>query len=230
LQVICIIKKFKLYKAGGIFLMQYSLDWCKAKFISFEGGEGVGKTTNINFVANCLAEAKIPYIVTREPGGTEIAEQLRSILLKPTNEKLLPITELLIIFAARNQHLHQVILPALEKNICVLCDRFTDASFAYQGGGRNVEKSHIQYLQQLVQNSLRPHLTILFDAPVNIGMTRAKNRSQLDRIELEQLSFFERVRSAYLEQAKNPDHEYCIIDASDSLDNIQNKILQILSK
>lgn len=209
---------------------KYKLDWCRGKFITFEGGEGVGKTTNLKFVAASLETAKIPYIVTREPGGTAIGEKLRAILLQPTSEQILPITELLLVFAARSQHINHVILPALKNDLCVLCDRFTDASYAYQGGGRKIDKTYIKFLQQMVQQDLHPNLTILLDAPVTIGLERAKGRAKLDRIESEQVSFFERIRTAYLEQASNSDHEYYIINANDSLTNIQTKIMQLLSR
>ncbi len=169
-------------------------------FISFEGTEGVGKTTLIQGVANHLQAKGIDFIVTREPGGTPLAEQIRSLLLTPDGEKIAPSCELLLLFASRAQHLSQVIEPALARGQWVLCDRFVDASFAYQCGGRGLPALHVQTLiDQFV--SVLPSRTFWLDAPVEIGMLRVGRRGTLDRFEQERHEFFARVRTVYAERA-----------------------------
>ncbi|MEQ1528230.1 MAG: dTMP kinase, partial [Methylococcales bacterium] len=157
----------------------------KAKFISLEGGEGVGKSTNLEFIKDYLLRRQIPVVVTREPGGTKLAENLRQLLLDKNSEAICEQAEILMMFAARAQHIKHVIAPALAQGQWVLCDRFTDSSYAYQGGGRGMDVKPIQWLETFVQGSLRPDMTLLFDAPIEIGMSRAGQRGALDRFEAE---------------------------------------------
>lgn len=194
------------------------------RFITLEGGEGVGKSTNLQFIKQLLEDRDIPFVVTREPGGTAIAEKIRGILLEHQEERLSEQAELLLMFAARAQHIQQVILPALQGGQWVVCDRFTDATYAYQGGGRNMDLHTIAWLENTVQGPLRPDLTFVFDAPIEIGMQRAKHRGELDRFETEQLAFFERVRQAYLQRAATDLQRYKIIDASLPLHEVQQQL------
>lgn len=200
------------------------------KFITFEGVEGVGKTTNLNFVAEKLKAKGYSVLVTREPGGTQMGEEIRDILLAHRHEEVSPVAELLLMFAARAQHIERIIRPALQEGKMVLCDRFTDASYAYQGGGRNVDKEKIQSLEQLVQGTLRPDYTFLLDAPPEIGLKRAKNRSHADRFEKEEVQFFERVRASYLERAKQYPERYAIVDASRTIQEVQKVLEEELTR
>lgn len=200
----------------------------KAKFITLEGGEGLGKTTNLVFIQQWLAQHNISVLVTREPGGTALAEKLRQLLLENNAESISEKTELLLMFAARAQHIIQVILPALQRGDWVLCDRFTDATYAYQGGGRGLDLTTIAWLEQFVQAQLQPDLTLLFDAPVEIGMQRATKRGALDRFENQQVTFFNRVREAYLQQAQRHPERIKLIDASQPLPCVQHEIQQLL--
>jgi dTMP kinase len=202
----------------------------KGLFITLEGGEGVGKTTNLAFIQGFLEAKGIAVVVTREPGGTVLAEKLRGLLLENQNELISEKTELLLMFAARAQHLKNVIEPALERGDWVLCDRFTDATYAYQGGGRTIDVNVIAWLEQFVQDELRPDLTLLFDAPIELGMQRAKKRAALDRFESEKLDFFNKVREAYLQRARQYSGRIKIVDATQSLENVQKDILQLLEK
>lgn len=199
------------------------------KFITVEGTEGVGKTTNIEFIQQWLSNNGIDYVATREPGGTPLAEQLRELLLQPRDEPVNQEAELLMVFAARAQHLNQVIIPALQAGKWVLCDRFTDATYAYQGGGRQMDVQTIATLETLVQKSLRPDAVLLLDIPVEIGLERARGRGALDRFEQEDLAFFERVRSAYLQRAQNQSN-YHVLDASNPLDQVQQQLHQVLEQ
>lgn len=194
------------------------------RFITLEGGEGVGKSTNLRFVENLLEERQIDVVVTREPGGTELAENIRHLLLSKHHESITSEAELLLMFAARSQHIHHVILPALRQGAWVLCDRFTDATYAYQGGGREMPNETIAWLENAVQGDLRPDLTLLLDAPVETGMRRARNRGLLDRFESEQIAFFERVREAYLQRARRYPERYAVIDAALPLHEVQAQI------
>jgi len=200
----------------------------KARFVTFEGGEGLGKTTNLQFLKTYLEQKGISVLVTREPGGTVLAEKLRALLLETQSETISAHTELLLMFAARSQHLTHVIKPALAQGRWVLCDRFTDATYAYQGGGRCVDVGIIQWLEALVQGDLRPDLTLLFDAPVEVGMRRARQRGALDRFETERLEFFARVRQAYLAQAAAHSERIKIINADQALDQVQAQIINII--
>ena len=190
-------------------------------FITVEGGEGVGKSTNIGFLKSVLQEQGFEVIITREPGGTPLAEEIREVLIKNRDEKVVSETELLLMFAARAQHLHQKILPALNKGQCVISDRFTDATYAYQSGGRGVPSEKVALLENFVQGDIRPDMTFLLDAPIEIGMSRAQKRGALDRFEEEEVSFFNRVRDNYRERASQEPDRFKVIDASQSLDAVQ---------
>jgi dTMP kinase len=195
-------------------------------FITFEGIEGVGKTTHIRTVAGYLEARGISVVVTREPGGTALGDEVREILLKPrTPEPLLPMTELLLLFAVRTQHLNCVVLPALAQGKWVLCDRFTEASYAYQGGGRGMSMETIQQLETMVQGNLRPDWVVLLDAPVAIGLARAQKRGTCDRFEQETYDFFEKVRAVYLMRAKQQVGRYQIIDASGTMQMVEAELL-----
>ena len=198
------------------------------RFITLEGVEGVGKSTNLKHVKARLEGAGIDLVITREPGGTEIAEEIRGLLLQPRDESVSEMAELLLMFAARAQHLHALIKPSLEAGNWVLCDRFTDATFAYQGGGRGVSFEWISTLESMVQQSLRPDLTLLLDLPVEVGLERARQRSVFDRFEAEQQHFFEQVRKVYLQRAAQEPERFAIIDASPSIDRVQAQIDQAL--
>jgi len=200
------------------------------RFITLEGGEGVGKTTNITYIQSLLKEQNIQVLLTREPGGTVLAESIRQLLLAKEQEAIAEQTELLMMFAARAQHIKHVIQPALEQGIWVLCDRFTDATYAYQGGGRNMALSTIQWLENFVQADLRPDLTLLLDAPIQLGMQRAEQRGKLDRFESEKMAFFAKVREAYLSIAEQQPQRVKIIDATQSLASVQSQIKQILTQ
>lgn len=198
------------------------------KFITLEGIEGMGKTSNLEYIRSLLEETGEECVVTREPGGTPLGEALRTLLLDHTNDDMNPDAELLMMFAARAEHLKKVILPALHAGKCVLCDRFTEATYAYQGGGRGLDITKIAELEILVQGELRPDLTIILDAPVPIGRSRAGKRSAPDRIEKEKDNFFERVRESYQEMANHYPHRICLIDASQCLEDVQAQIKQQL--
>jgi dTMP kinase len=199
------------------------------KFITIEGTEGVGKTTNIAYIQQWLRSRNMDFITTREPGGTPLAEEIREILLSPRAEKMASSAELLLMFAGRAQHLEQVILPALKRGQWVICDRFTDATYAYQGFGRGMDHDLITNLETLVQGPLRPDFTLVLDIPVELGLQRAGERSSPDRFEQEEIAFFERVRKGYLRLVQRDPHRYLIIDASESLDNVQASIAKALS-
>ena len=200
----------------------------KGFFITLEGIEGAGKSTMVNFVENSLIKAGHDVVKTREPGGTAIGEQIREILVKNENYTLTWDTELLLVFSARAQHIQEVILPALSSGKIILCDRFTDASYAYQGGGRGIDASRINLLEKWVQGDLRPNLTLLFDLDVSIGMQRTKKRSDADRFEREEINFFEKIRNTYLERAKNEPQRFRIINSASSLENVKEQIVTIL--
>jgi len=200
----------------------------KGLFITLEGIEGAGKSTVVDFIEDFLTKKGHDVIKTREPGGTVIGEQIREILLKNENYTLTYDTELLLVFSARAQHIQEVILPALSSGKIILCDRFTDASYAYQGGGRGIDASRINLLEKWVQGDLRPNLTLLFDLDVSIGMQRTKKRSDADRFEREEINFFEKIRNTYLERAKNEPQRFRIINSASSLKNVKEQIVTIL--
>jgi len=193
-------------------------------FITLEGGEGVGKSTNLTFLKDFLVEKGVDVVLTREPGGTRLGEDIRELLLRIRDEPVHALAELLLMFAARAQHIDEVIEPSLKSGKWVLCDRFTDATYAYQCGGRGVHHGTISQLEDLVQNALRPDFTLLLDMAVDTGLSRARSRGDLDRFEQETIEFFERVRSNYLRQAQDNIARYRVIDASLSLATVQNKV------
>lgn len=197
-------------------------------FITLEGGEGVGKSTNLIFIQQLLEQAGITVVTTREPGGTPFAEKIRQILLENREESVSENAELLLMFAARAQHIQHVIQPALDQGYWVLCDRFTDATFAYQGGGRKMDMNMIEWLEEKVQGELRPDLTLLLDAPIEVGMGRANQRGELDRFESEKHGFFERVRATYLQRAKQNPQQIKVINADQSLNKVQTEITQCI--
>jgi dTMP kinase len=200
-----------------------------SSFISIEGGEGAGKSTSIEYIKQKLEACGIECVVTREPGGTPMAEDIRQLLLQHRDETVDPYTELLLMFASRRQHVENVIRPALAAGKWVVCDRFTDASFAYQGFGRGLDKDFITSLKHWVHSDLNPTMTLLFDLDIAIGMERAGKRSDFDRIETEEMSFFERVRQGYLTQAKAEPQRYRIVDASQSIANVESQVDDFLT-
>lgn len=200
----------------------------KGKFLTIEGTEGVGKSTNLAYVHDWLLARGLDVVVTREPGGTPLAEEIRQLLLSKREESVDETAELLLVFAARAQHLNQVILPALERGAWVLSDRFTDATYAYQGGGRGLNKAVIEQLETLVQGELRPDLTLILDIDVELGLNRARQRGELDRFESETISFFERVRSSYQQRVNIFPARYRVINAGKSLEEVQAEIGSVL--
>lgn len=198
----------------------------KGKFITLEGTEGVGKSTNLEFIKNNIEARGLEVVVTREPGGTPLAEELRKILLTKREESFDPLAELLVVFAARSQHIHEVILPAVRRGCWVLSDRFTDATFAYQGYGRGLSLRHISILEKLVQQGLQPDATFYLDIDVKLGLERASARAELDRFEEEKIEFFEKVRKGYLARIKSQPDRFFVIDASQKLLNVQQDIVK----
>ncbi len=196
----------------------------RGKFITVEGIEGVGKSTNIDFLSTLIEERGLTVIRTREPGGTPMAERIREMLLEHGEEAMTDIAELLLFFAARSLHIHNAIRPALQAGQWVVCDRFTDASRAYQGNGRGLNKETIDTLADWVQEDLQPDLTILLDAPAEIGMDRAGRRGAADRLESEETEFYARVREGYLALAKSEPERFAIIDARQPLVQVQAAI------
>lgn len=197
-------------------------------FITFEGTEGVGKSTQLKHAEDWLKSRNVEVVVTREPGGTPLAEEIRGLLLTPREEPVDDLTELLLVFAARAQHLKSLILPQLEAGRWVLCDRFTDATYAYQGGGRGVSRQQISTLENLVQDALRPDHVVLLDAPVEVGMARARKRGELDRFEQETVAFFERIRNTYLERAACWPERYHVLDAAQPLDAVSDSLVDAM--
>jgi dTMP kinase len=200
-------------------------------FITLEGIEGVGKSTCLKHISKLLSGEGIAHLVTREPGGTPFAEEIRQLLLHHHNtpeETISSETELLLLFASRAQHISQVILPALQKGEWVICDRFTDASYAYQGGGRGISKKKISILEEWVQGNFRPDKTLLLDASVTRALGRTKHRKQQDRIEQEKEIFFHKVRKTYLHRAKLYPARFHIINAGRSLSQVKSNIKNIL--
>lgn len=193
-------------------------------FITLEGPEGAGKSTNRDYLAGLLRDRGLDVLLTREPGGTPLAERIRELLLAPSEERMDADTELLLVFAARAQHLAEVIRPALARGAVVLCDRFTDATYAYQGGGRGLSIERIATLERFVQDGLQPDLTLLFDLPVEVGLSRAAARGRLDRFEQEGQAFFEAVRQAYLQRAKADPQRYRLLDAAQPLTSVQQSL------
>lgn len=200
----------------------------KGLFITLEGIEGAGKTTNMDFVRSTLIEAGYHTEMTREPGGTPFAEEIRDLLLVPRKEQVEGMAELLLMFAARAQHIEQKIKPLLESGVHVLSDRFTDATYAYQGGGRGLPWQYIQLLENLVQQGFQPDLTVLLCINPEQGMNRANKRGSLDRFEREKIEFYVRVQDAYMKRVAEEPARFCVIDAGQSLDIIQQQIREKL--
>ncbi len=191
------------------------------KFITFEGVDGAGKTSHIEFIKEYLTNLKLDFIMTREPGGTELGERLREILL---HDEMTPKTETILMFAARNEHIEKVIRPGLTSGAIVISDRFTDASYAYQSGGKGVEDEEIDVLKDLVQKNLQPDLTFLFDLPVEVSIKRLKKTRKLDKFEKEEKDFHENVRKKYLMIAKNNPKRFSVLNSEKSIDEIQSQI------
>ncbi len=200
----------------------------RGMFITVEGGEGVGKSTNLAFIAERIRASGHELITTREPGGTVIAESIRHLFLEQNDEPMAEMTELLLVFAARAQHIEHVIKPALAAGHWVLCDRFTDATYAYQGGGRGLDTEIIARLENLVQRELRPDVTFLLDAPVEIGAARVAERGASDRLESEKQAFFQRVRECYLQRARAEPQRFRVIDAAQPLMQVQAQLEAVL--
>ena len=200
----------------------------KNLFITLEGIEGAGKSTVIDFIENFITSSGYDVVKTREPGGTAIGEQIREILLNKNNDKLTDDTELLLIFAARAQHLSEIILPNLTSNKIVLCDRFIDASYAYQGAGRGIEQSKINLLENWVMPDIKPDLTFLLDLDPKMAFERTNKRSDADRFESEDIHFFEKIRQYYLERAENEPERFRVINSELSLEDVQEQIKNIL--
>ena len=194
------------------------------RFITLEGGEGVGKSTNLAFVAKLLETAGLDVQVTREPGGTPLAERVREVIVAPSGEPVPPMAELLLIFATRSLHVEGLIRPALAAGRWVLCDRFTDASYAYQGAARGLGADTVAWLESRVQGKLRPDLTLLLDADPAVGLARAGARGAADRFEQERLEFFTRVREGYLARAAAEPERFRVVDASRPLREVQQQL------
>ena len=202
----------------------------RGKFITLEGIEGVGKSTQLEHVADLIRAAGNSVICTREPGGTPLAEDIRDLLLTPSDEQVPPSGELLLMFAARAVHLENLIRPALLRGDWVVCDRFTDATYAYQGFGRGMARAEIGMLERLVQGELRPDLTILLDTPVEVGLARARKRGEPDRFESEKAQFFERVRCGYLEIAAAEPDRVRVVDAAVPIAEVNLVVATLLEK
>jgi len=202
----------------------------KGFFISLEGGEGAGKSTQNRRIVEWLIQQGKDVLETREPGGTVVSEQIRKLLLDTRNAGLNATAELLMMFAARSQLVEEVILPALADGKVIVCDRFADASYAYQGGGRQLGGETVEVVEKLVLKGLQPSLTLLFDVPVEQGMKRVASRGEADRFEVESLRFFERVRKAYLERAASQPERFRIIDASQDEDTVWQQVKAVLQE
>lgn len=199
-------------------------------FITMEGVEGAGKSTNLVFARQWLQRAGYEVIVTREPGGTELGERIRDTLLHRREFRMSPESEMLLMFAARAEHISKVIRPALDAGKVVICDRFTDATYAYQGGGRGIPAERIASVENWVQGDLRPDLTLLLDVSVKAGRQRAGKRSEPDRFEQENNDFFARVRKAYLDRAALEPRRVRVIDAGQNLEKVEHQIAAVLAE
>ena len=198
-----------------------------AKFITLDGIDGAGKTTQLNVIRDWFAAQALPVLFTREPGGTPLGEALRDLLLNPETQVSLH-TETLLMFAARRQHLEDVILPALARGVSVVSDRFTDATFAYQGGGRGLPDAEIEVLENWVQGSLKPDLTILLDVPLAVSLERIERSREKDRFEQEAADFFTRVREAYLRRAAAAPERYAVVDSNRDKAVVRAEIERVL--
>lgn len=206
----------------------------KGLLITLEGIEGAGKSSHIQFIAEQIQQAGRDVLLTREPGGTKLGEGIRDLLLKKDEESMFEETELLLMFAARAQHVQQIILPAISTGKIVICDRFTDSSYAYQGGGRGISIEKIQQLEKWVfsgdLSGFKPELTLLLDLSVETGLSRARDRSEADRFETETVNFFQDVRDAFLKIAQDDPDRVSVIDAEQNLKTVQSSILEVLIK
>lgn len=200
----------------------------RGRFITVEGVEGAGKSSNLAFIQAFLEAAGKTVVHTREPGGTRLGEEIRGLLLGHRDDGMAGDTELLLVFAARAEHIHRKIAPALTRGDWVLCDRFTDATYAYQGGGRGVPRDRVAAMESWVQGDLRPDLTVLLDVPIEVGLGRAGRRAALDRFEQESGAFHERVRAAYLDIARREPQRVRVVDAARSLTQVQQDLAVIL--
>lgn len=199
----------------------------RGMFVTIEGVEGVGKSSNMAFAVNALADRGVDVIQTREPGGTPLAERIRELLLDADDISMAPTTELLLMFAARAQHVEELIKPGLARGAWVICDRFTDSTYAYQGGGRGIDVAEIGKLETLALGDFRPDLTIVLDLPVEVGLERARQRGEQDRFEREDISFFEKVRQTFLDRATTHSR-YRVIDAAGRLEDVQEKVAGVI--
>ena len=200
----------------------------KPKFITLEGVDGAGKSTHINFIKKYLTDKNLKYLFTREPGGTVLGEKLREILL---HDEIKPETESLLMFAARNEHVQEIIKPNLEQGINVISDRFTDSTYAYQSGGKNVEISKITILKDWVHKNLKPDLTILFDLPIEVSLKRLKKTNDsLDKFEKEEADFHKRIRKSYLNLAKKDSGRFKVINSDQNINAVETEIYKILDK
>ena len=202
----------------------------RGRFITVEGIEGAGKSTQMDAIGRFLDAKGVPVVMTREPGGTPLGEAVRTLLLNPDDRGMSSDAELLLVFAARAEHLHTVIRPALESGDWVLSDRFTDATFAYQGGGRGIAQGRIAALEEWLQGDLRPDLTLLLDVAVETGMARIAARGQADRFERESGAFFQRIRDNYLQRAAAEPHRFRRIDASASVQQVSRSVLDAVGE
>ncbi len=200
----------------------------RGKFITIDGVEGAGKSTQITFICDYLKAKGVKVILTREPGGTDVGEKIRTLLLSNSTGKMHADTELMLMFAARNEHIQNKIMPALKQGDWVLSDRFTDASYAYQGGGRGLDVERIAQLEQWVLQDFTPDMTLLLDVPVEIGMSRVESRGKKDRIELEATDFFNRVRQAYIDRSEQFPERIKLIDSSQTVEHTKQQIKVIL--
>ena len=201
----------------------------RAQFITLDGIDGSGKTTQLNVIRDWFAARQMPVVFTREPGGTPLGEKLRELLLDPQTRVSLH-TETLLMFAARRQHLEDVVLPALAQGVHVVSDRFTDATFAYQGGGRGLPTAEVEVLEDWVQGSLRPDLTILLDVPLEVSVARIEGSRDKDRFEREDSDFFARVRAAYLQRAAQSPQRYEIINSHRDKAEVKQDIEAVLNR
>ncbi len=200
----------------------------KGKFITIDGVEGSGKSTQIDFICNYLDSKGINVILTREPGGTELGEKIRDILLSTDTKSMHADTELLLMFAARNEHINTKIVPALENGDWVLSDRFTDSSYAYQGAGRGLDIERIAQLEKWVLQDFTPDMTLLLDVPVELGMSRVESRGKKDRIELENIEFFNRVRDGYISRSRKFPNRIKLIDSAKNIEHTTEQIKAVL--
>ncbi|RUM81356.1 MAG: dTMP kinase [Candidatus Thioglobus sp.] len=200
----------------------------RGKFITIDGVEGAGKSTQITFICDYLKAKGVKVILTREPGGTDVGEKIRTLLLSNSTGKMHADTELMLMFAARNEHIQNKIMPALGRGDWVLSDRFTDASYAYQGGGRGLDVERIAQLEQWVLQDFTPDMTLLLNVPVEIGMSRVESRGKKDRIELEATDFFNRVRQAYIDRSEQFPERIKLIDSSQTVEHTKQQIKVIL--